>query len=95
MINNIFSLLKQYAAKWQETSSRNFTDEEIQSVVSNEIVESQYGNSVCFHLMNGAQVYIPCDRDCTKGVGESIDLTKAVLKTLSKPGEEDILRVME
>lgn len=95
MITNIFSILKQYASKWQEKEARPFTEAEINSVVDNEIVESDYGNSVCFMLVNGSKAYIPCDRNCTKGVGEKIDLHKAIFKTLCKPGEKDIYRVLE
>lgn len=95
MITNIFSILKQYAAKWQETEARPFTEEEISAVVDNEIIASEYGNSVCFLMVNGSKCYIPCDRDCTKGVGEKIDMHKAIFKTLSKPGEDDIYRVLE
>lgn len=92
---NIFASLKKYASKWAEKEVRPFNADEIAAVTRNEIIASQYGNSCCFYMVDGSQCYIPLDRDCTKGVGESIDLTKAVLKTLAKPGEEDILRVME
>ena len=45
-------------------------------------------------MVDGGQCYIPCDRDCTLGVGESIDMKTAKLKVLEKDGEDDILRVM-
>ena len=86
--------MKKYATKWQEKEVRAFTEEEINAVASNIIEASQYGNSVCFHMVGGGQCYIPCDRDCTKGVGESIDLRTAKLKVLCKDGEDDIRRVM-
>ena len=90
---NIFRKVKMYATKWQETSCRNFTPEEIAAVERAEIVASQYGNSVCFFMVEGGQCYIPLDRDSTLGVGESVDLHAAKLKTLSKQGEDDIMRV--
>jgi hypothetical protein len=92
---NIFASLRKYASKWSEKEVRPFNADEITAVTRNEIIASQYGNSVCFYMADGSQCYIPCDRDCTKGIGESIDMSKAMLKTLTKPGEEDILRVME
>lgn len=82
-----------YATKWQETDCRNFTSEEIAAVEHAEVVASQYGNSVCFFMVEGGQCYIPLDRDSTLGVGESVDLHAAKLKTLSKQGEDDIMRV--
>lgn len=91
---NIFSALRRYASKWNEKETRSFTEEEINAVTRNEIIASQYGNSVCFYMVGGGQCYIPCDRDCTLGVGESIDMKTAKLKVLQKDGEDDILRVM-
>lgn len=90
---NIFGKLKMYASKWSETECRNFTNEEIAAVQSATVVASQYGNSVCFLMVGGGQCYIPLDRESTLGVGESVDLKVAKLKTLSKQGEEDIMRV--
>lgn len=90
---NIFTSLKKYAAKWSVKESRAFTAEEIAAVQSATVVSSQYGNSVCFLMVGGGQCYIPCDRDCTLGVGESVDLSKAKLTVLAKDGEDDILRV--
>ena len=90
---NIFRKLKLYASKWSETACRPFTPEEIDAVERAEVVASQYGNSVCFFMKEGGQCYIPLDRDSSLGVGEPVDLQVAKLKTLSKPGEDDILRV--
>ena len=82
-----------YATKWQETDCRPFTEEEISAVERAEVVASQYGHSVCFLMVGGGQCYIPLDRDSSLGVGELVDLQTAKLKTLSKPGEDDIMRV--
>ena len=90
---NIFRKVKMYATKWKETECRNFTSEEIAAVERAEIVASQYGNSVCFFMVEGGQCYIPLDRESSLGVGESIDMHTAKLKILSKSGEDDIMRV--
>lgn len=90
---NIFNSLKIYAEKWHETSRRKFTQEEIASIESATVVDSQYGFSVCFLLVAGGQSYIPLDQNSSKNVGDSIDLTKAELVTLSRSGEADIVRV--
>jgi hypothetical protein len=90
---NIFNNLKVYAGKWSLKSSRDFTEEEIKSVSHAEVVPSQYGNSVCFTMINGGKTFIPLSNDSSLGVGESVDITKAKLLTLGKDGECDINRV--
>ena len=90
---NIFASLRQYAGKWAVKGSRNFTAEEIDAVSSNQVVASQYGNSLCFFLKNGGMTFIPMSNTSTKGVGESVDLSSAKLVTLGKEGETDIYRV--
>ena len=90
---NIFASLRQYAGKWAVKSSRAFTADEINAVSSTQIVASQYGNSLCFFMKNGGMTFIPMSNTSTKGVGESVDLTKAQLVTLGKEGESDIYRV--
>ena len=90
---NIFNSLRVYAGKWMIKASRAFTQEEIAAVKSATVVPSQYGNSVCFMMVGGGQTYIPLANDATVGVGESVDLTKAQLLTLSREGESDINRV--
>jgi hypothetical protein len=90
---NIFSNLRKYAGKWNVTSSRDFSKEEIDAVERAEVVDSQYGNSVCFTMRGGGQTFIPLSTNSSLGTGESVDITKAKLLTLSKEGEADILRV--
>lgn len=90
---NIFNALRIYAGKWSEKSSRQFTSEEITAVIKAEVVESQYGLSVCFFMSGGGQSYIPLDQNSSLGIGAQVDLTKAQIVTLTRPGEEDIYRV--
>lgn len=90
---NIFSNLQVYAGKWAEKSRRNFSAEEINAVDSNVVVSSNYGLSVCFFMKSGGQTFIPLSTDASVGLGESVDLQKASLITLSKQGENDIIRV--
>lgn len=92
-MSSIFSVLRQYAGKWNVSNSRSFTDEERNLVASTRIVASQYGNSVCFMMKSGAQTFIPLSNTSSLGVGESIDMATAKLLTLSKEGEADIFRV--
>ena len=90
---NIFSSLRLYAGKWAVKASRVFNQEELAGISSARVVASQYGNSVCFMMVSGGQTFIPLDQSSTLGVGETVDLSKAALLTLSKEGEADIYRV--
>lgn len=90
---NIFSSLRVYAGKWFVSNSRSFTADEIGAVQSAHVVDSQYGNSVCFVMKSGGQTFIPLSTNSTLGLGDSVDLTKAKLLTLSRDGDADIYRV--
>ena len=90
---NIFSSLRVYAGKWSEKETRNFSSEEVAAVAKAEVVESQYGFSVCFFMKSGGQTYVPLDQNSNLGLGALVDLTKAKLVTLQRAGEADIYRV--
>lgn len=90
---NVFSSLPNYAGSWNLKSERAFSQEEISSVSRAEVVESNYGNSVCFHMVSGGMTFIPLSVNAKASLGDSIDMSQAKLLTLSKAGEADILRV--
>ena len=90
---SIFDKLEVYAAKWAKTASRSFKTEEIAAVNEAVVVESDYGNSVCFFMKAGGRTYLPLSTESTYGVGDKVDLTSAQIITLSKSGEADISRV--
>lgn len=90
---NIFASLKSYAGKWVLKETRDFTEEELQNVESAIVVPSQYGNSVCFTMVGGNQKFLPLSTTSTLGVGDNVNMAKAKLITLGKPGEADIYRV--
>ena len=90
---NIFNVLKIYAGKWSVKETRDFTAEEIAAVSSASVVASEYGNSVCFHMVSGGMTFIPLANDSTKGIGETINVSECKLITLCKEGESDIVRV--
>ena len=90
---SIFDKLEVYAAKWAKTASRGFQTEEIAAVNEAVVVESEYGNSVCFFMKAGGRTYLPLSTESTYEVGDKVDLTSAKLITLSKSGEADISRV--
>lgn len=90
---NIFASLRIYAGKWYEKDKRAFTSEEIAAVDTATVVSSQYGFSVCFFMKSGGQTYIPLDTNSSLSEGDKVDLTNALLITLSRAGENDIYRV--
>lgn len=90
---NIFAALRVYAGKWSEKASRAFSTDEISAVESATVVDSQYGQSVCFMMKSGGMTYIPLDQNSSKATGDNVDLSAASLVTLSKQGEADIYRV--
>ena len=90
---NIFSSLRVYAGKWNVVSSKDFSQEEIDMVDHAQVVDSQYGNSVCFFMHSGGQTFIPLSTNSSLGVGDSVDLTKAKLLQLHRDGDADIYRV--
>ena len=90
---NIFGSLRVYAGKWMEKSRRSFTQEEIDAVSRAEVVDSQYGNSVCFFMKSCGQTFIPLSNTSSLSLGDSVDLTKAQLLTLCREGDADIYRV--
>lgn len=94
MLMNIFSALRVYASKWNPTAKRPFTPEEINAVSLAKVKNSQYGLSVEFFMKTGGTTYIPLDQNSTLVEGDVVDLTKAQVVTLSRPGDDDIYRVL-
>lgn len=69
--------------------------EDFDHIESNEVVESQFGLSLCMTMQGGGKKYIPLSRDSNLGIGDSMDLSKAKVIVLSQPGGKDILRIQE
>lgn len=93
-MENVFGSLQTYGEKWNVVASRPFNETEIAAVRSNSVVSSQYGKSVCFFMKGGGSTFIPMS---TQGeqveLGSSIDMSKAKLVTLERPGDGKIVRV--
>ena len=90
---SIFSNLTKYANKWNQTGSRDFTEEEVSAVDHAEVVKSEYGKSVCFFMNGGGQTFIPLSNASTLNIGDPVDLKKAKILTLSREGDADINRI--
>ena len=87
--------LVEHELGWTVTNSRSFGPEEIALVDRAEVVASQYGNSICFYMKSGGQTYIPLSKQSELTVGDELDIKTAKLITLSRPGNDDITRVIE
>lgn len=90
---NIFEGRTVYGGSWNVVDSRSFDAEEIAAVSKAEVVSSQYGNSVCFFMKGGGQVYIPLSNQSSLTVGDTVDMSKAKILTLHRDGDEDIARI--
>lgn len=90
---NIFQTLTQYGGKWSIKSRRAFTEEEKSCINAAVVVPTDYGKSVCFTMINGANTYIPLSTMSSLNVGDNFDVNTGELLVLSKEGEKDTLRV--
>jgi hypothetical protein len=93
---NIFETIQMYAGKWQVKSSREFSDIEKSLVDHIEVQSSQYGKSACFFMKNGQMGFIPLDSDSelVTPIGTILNIDNLVVKTLSRPGDADIQRIV-
>lgn len=73
-------------------TTRHFT-KELDLVDKAMVVESEYGNSCCFFMKNGTQIYVPMSKDSKSKVGDYITLYETEIVTLSKDGKKDIQRI--
>lgn len=77
---------------WKVNDSRYFTWDEVNSVLYAEVVSSQFGMSVCFHLNTGKTSCIPLSTNSTACIGDIIDPVEAKVLTLYKDDME-IVRI--
>lgn len=90
---NIFAGLTKYANSYSVVESRPFNTEELASISSAKVVTSQYGLSCCFFMKSGCQQYIPLSRDTVANPGDTVDFHTVKVLTLTKDGEDPILRI--
>lgn len=90
---NVFLNIPAYKGKWALKESREFTAEERKMIYSAKVVDSDYGLSVCFTMVNGTHQFIGLSTSSTAGLGDTVDVSKAKLLTLSREGDKDIYKV--
>ena len=90
----LLSKLRVYPGKWNVTNRESFDESDIKSVVSNEVVPSEYGNSVKLVKDDGQVSFLPISNTSREvEIGESVELSKCFLLTLSRTGDDDIYRI--
>ena len=90
----IFDNLPKRSIKWTIKNERPFTQEEIDAVKNAVVIQSQYGKSVQFIMQEKeVAVDIPLDSSSALNIGDTIDMSSAIVLTLEKTGESDIIRI--
>lgn len=91
---NIFSGLK-CSRPWCVVDKRNLIQEEKESVENAEIVESDFGMSVCFTLFNGETSKVPLSTvsNSKAHIGDIVDLDSISIITLHNDYDEEIHRI--
>lgn len=87
-----FDELTTYGEKWSVKNSESLSEVAINAVASTEVVNSNYGLSVCFHMVKGGTKFIPLSNNCSLNIGDTANLSKGRILTLEKAGEADIYR---
>lgn len=90
---NIFEGIKVFGKQtWEVISSRVFNEKEIALIDKVEVVPGEYGKQAKIYFKSGGYTFMTLSRDCTKSIGEPIDIKEAKLLTL-KQGNTTINRL--
>lgn len=84
--------LRTYAGSWSEASRDKLSKAEEAQVESVEVVEGQYGLSMCFMMKAGGKKFMPLSRDSHLEEGDSVDIKSVEIITLERDGDDDIYR---
>lgn len=84
--------LRTYAGSWSEAGRENLSKAEVAQIQSVEVVEGQYGLSMCFVMKAGGKKFMPLSRDSQLEEGDSVDVKSVEIITLERDGDEDIYR---
>ena len=85
---------KLYGGSWSLKSTENLLTVD-NSIKSGVVCDGKFGKQVCFTLTTGETGYLPLSRDSQLEAGEEFPVANAKVLTLSKSGEDDIVRVQE
>ena len=85
--------LTTYAQSWSESAREKLSVAEVKTIDKIEVVTSEYGLSACFFMKTGGRKYMPLSRDVEAEEGDTIKAKDIEIITLSRDGDDDILRV--
>ena len=89
---SILDKIRTYAGSWREASRDKLSKAEAASISSVEVVEGQYGLSMCFMMKAGGKKFIPLSRDSDLEEGDSVKISSVELITLERDGDDNIYR---
>lgn len=84
--------LRTYAGSWSEASRDKLSKAEVAQVESAEVVEGQYGLSMCFIMKSGGRKFMPLSRDSQLEEGDKVNVQSIEIVTLERDGDDDIYR---
>lgn len=84
--------LRTYAGSWSEASRDKLSKAEVAQVESAEVVEGQYGLSMCFIMKSGGRKFMPLSRDSQLEEGDKVNVQSIEIVTLGRDGDDDIYR---
>lgn len=84
--------LRTYAGSWSEASRDKLSKAEVAQVESAEVVEGQYGLSMCFIMKSGGRKFMPLSRDSQLEGGDKVNVQSIEIVTLERDGDDDIYR---
>lgn len=80
--------------KWSVKKEEFLSKEEIDMIESTEVVPTDDGTSMCFHLKQGGRVWIPISSESDLRIGDSMDFEKNKILTLTRIGFNDTYRIL-
>ena len=84
--------LRTYAGSWNVTSKEKLATNEVKAIASAEVVNSEYGLSICFTMKAGGKKYVPVSRDSSLEAGDNVDPKSIEILTLERDGDNPIYR---
>ena len=90
--NSFLSSLQEYGGAYQVAKQAKLSNEDLASLSKITVVNSDFGESMCFHTLAGTMKFVPLDKDSKLTAGQTVDPQSVTIKQLEKPGFSSILR---
>lgn len=90
---SLFSGIRTFNGAWSLKGSQKLEEDDLKTITSAHVAESQYGKMVCFALITGQTKWVGLSRDCSDlPIGTELDVTSIELQTLGRQGDADIVK---